>query len=218
MLRSDDERGSKVIESSLPFLTLENASRLLYFDRMLRSVSHIPGDVVECGVGWGRSLMSLTMLVRLEEKGRRIWGFDSFQGFPDPSLKDQTFRNVQKGEWKTDMLSVLKMLQSSGLDTEFLNSRLTLVEGFFQDSLERYTGDSIALLHIDVDLYQSYLDVLERLYSKVTAGGVVLFDEYANTLEYLKFPGAKKAIDEFFTGREKILRDAASGKYYALKT
>jgi O-methyltransferase len=184
---------------------------------MLRMLENVPGDVVECGVGWGRSLLPLAILVRLEEKGRKVWGFDSFEGFPDPSPEDASPRNVQKGEWKTDMLSVLKMLRSSGLDTEFINSRFTLIKGFFKESLESYRGDSVALLHIDVDLYQSYLDVLERLYPQVAPGGVIMFDEYANTMEYLKFPGAKKAIDEYFKGKEPILRDPISGKYYTIK-
>ncbi len=211
------ERGSQVTKATLPLLTLDIASRLLYFERMLRAVSDVEGDVVECGVGWGRSLLDLSILVRLEERGRQVWGFDSFEGFPEPSPEDRSSRNVQKGEWKTEIESVIEMMKSSGLDGEFVDYRITLVKGFFDRSLAKYTGERIALLHVDVDLYQSYRDVLTAMYPKVASGGVVLFDEYLNTMDTEKFPGAHAAITEFFGSREPILRDR-SGRYYVRKT
>ncbi len=43
-------------------------------------------------------------------------------------------------------------------------------------------------------------------------------EEYMNTMEHDKFPGAKKAIDEFFKGRaERIIRDPMTGEHYAIK-
>ena len=94
----------------------------------------------------------------------------------------------------------------------------TLVKGFFEESLLKYTGKQIALLHLDADLYESYKTSLELLYTKIPKGGVVAFDEYMGTFEHINFPGAKKAIDEFFGGRNyEIIRDQAFGKYYVIK-
>jgi O-methyltransferase len=211
------ERGSLVKESTLPLLTFPVASRLLYFDRCLRRVSGIDGDIVECGVGWGRSMLNWIMLASQEGKNRHIWGFDSCEGFPEPSPQDASPRNVKKGEWKTDLQSIMKMLYSSEVPADFIQSHLTFVKGFFNESLAKFTGDPIAILHVDVDLYQSYLDVLERLYPKVAVGGLILFDEYMGARELEKFPGAKKAIDAFFKGREPIQKDPISDKYYAIK-
>ena len=210
------ERGSQVTKATLPLLTLGIASRLLYFERALGRVRDVEGDVVECGVGWGRSLLEIALLVRIEDGGRRIWAFDSFEGFPEPAPEDKSSRNVQKGEWKTKIESVVEMLYASGLDSEFVDFRITLIKGFFNESLAKYTGERIALLHIDVDLYQSYRDVLGALYGKVAPGGVILFDEYLNTMEYELFPGAARAVSEFFEGKEPILRDV-SGRYYVRK-
>ena len=211
------QRGSQANESSLPPMTLNVAAHFLYFHGMMERIKTIDGDVVECGIGWGRSLALWAYLVRLEDKKRQLWGFDSFEGFPEPAAQDQSVRNTKKGEWKTSLESVMKMLNSSELDPLFVSYQITLVKGFFKDSLAKHTGKSIALLHVDADLYESYRDVLEQLYPKVAIGGAILFDEYMNTMEHEKFPGARKAIDEFFKGGTKIQRDALSGKYFVIK-
>ena len=49
-------------------------------------------------------------------------------------------------------------------------------------------------MHLDCDLYQSYLDVLNGLYKNVKQGGSIIFDEYYS----LKYPGARIAVNEFF--------------------
>lgn len=199
-------------------LTVVDVGRLLFFKRMLDSVSDVDGDVVECGVGWGRSLMYLALLCWEEQKGRHIWGFDSFEGFPEPTAEDSGPRHPQKGEYKADMKAVYALLEQSKFDAAYLRSKITLVKGFFAESLPKYAGPGIVLLHIDADLYQSYLDVLKLLYDKVRPGGVIAFDEYMDGRTNVDFPGAKAAIDEFFRDkRVEIRRDKRYGKYFAVK-
>jgi len=71
-------------------------------------------------------------------------------------------------------------------------------------------------LHIDVDLYQSYIDILENLYDLVSIGGVICFDEFLDQQE--KWPGAVRAIQEFFVGKgQEFTRDAFAKKYYIVK-
>ncbi|MCP4536819.1 MAG: hypothetical protein GY832_06705 [Chloroflexi bacterium] len=203
----------------IPQMCYPLMTRFLYFKRLFDLVEDIKGDVVECGVGQGHSLLQFAFLVKEEMKGRKLWGFDSFEGFPEPSKEDKSPRNPKKGEWgDTSVHGVLSLLGDAGLDSQFTLSQVTLVSGFFGDSLDKYRGSGIALLHIDVDLYQSYLTVLEQLYSKVVPGGIILFDEYLETLEQVCFPGAQKAIDEFFGEKTSLIhRDRISGKYYMIR-
>ena len=192
--------------------------QFLYFKRMFDRVSDIEGGIVECGVGHGQSLLLFSFLLKDSQRLRKLWGFDSFQGFPEPSKEDQSVRDPKKGEWgDTSIPAMHKLLRRSGLDSAFVRSQITLVQGFFEESLAKYR-QNIALLHIDVDLYDSYRTVLRELYPKVAIGGVILFDEYLGTFDHLHFPGAQKAIDEFF-GEEAtaIQRDERSGKYYLVK-
>lgn len=85
-------------------------------------------------------------------------------------------------------------MRAAGLDEEFLKTRLTLVKGWFSETLPCHPVDRIALLHIDADLYESYKEALQHLWPRVAVGGIVAFDEY----HLPEWPGAKKAVDEFF--------------------
>jgi len=187
----------------------------VYFARLYDSIRSIDGDIVECGVGRGHSLLSLVRLASREGRGRRIWGFDSFEGFPEPSVHDQSIRNPKKGNWNVSTPeSITKLLAKHQLDLD----KLTLVKGFFFESLKSYQGSSIALLHLDVDLYDSYKTCLEYFWPRITPGGVVLFDEYRGKGQFVKFPGAAKAIDEYFGEQNKFIRvDTSVERYYIYK-
>ena len=189
-------------------------AKFSYYRRIFDMIKDIDGDIVECGVAAGNSLLLFAFLAKEEMKGRKIWGFDSFEGFPAPSKQDNSMRNPQRGQYGDTSIQVVRqLLINSGLDKEFVTSQITLVKGFFN------TGDSIALLHLDVDLYDSYLTSLKELYPKVAIGGAVLFDEYLNGFEQLFWPGAQEAIDEYFKDEKSvILRDKIKGKYYLIKS
>lgn len=196
-------------------------SRLLrnhdYYSRRYVEISGIDGDIVECGVGVGHSILSLLHNAIIEGKDRRVWGLDSFEGFPEPTEEDKSRRNVKAGEWNNitpDLLRDILFRRCQLPDT----GQLRLVPGFFENTLPHPEIGKIALLHLDVDLYQSYKTCLEALYDKVSPGGVILFDEYKQGDVQEVFPGAAKAIDEFFADKpERPLFDEKAGKYYLVK-
>lgn len=61
--------------TTLPRLRYREVSRLVYPARMVDRIHHVEGDVVECGMGYGFSFVSLGLLVRAEMHGRKLWGF-----------------------------------------------------------------------------------------------------------------------------------------------
>lgn len=214
----DQDHGRTAQASSLPHLTYGEAARFHFFSRMIDRVKALDGDIVECGVGWGRSLIHLLALMQLEGKVRNLWAFDSFEGFPEPTSEDASFRNPRKGEWKSDIEKIEQMLMDAGFAKDFLRQRLVFVKGFFNETLPSYRGGPIVFLHADADLYASYKDILVNLYERVVPGGIIVVDEYLNTWEHAKFPGARKAIDEFFRDKEQIIRDEIYGKFYVIKS
>lgn len=166
-------------------------------------VRKIPGNIVECGVGKGRTLLYFTYLC----PDRNIHGFDSFEGFPEPTKEDASGRNPKKGEWSgVSESDILRIIKVAGV-----HKKVLLHRGFLSETVGTYSGEEIALLHIDVDLYGSYKDSF-KLVRFVVPGGIILFDEY----ETKAFPGATKAVDEFIreTGLE-LLQEA--GRYYVVK-
>jgi hypothetical protein len=186
-----------------------------YFSKTFELIDAVPGAVVECGVGKGRTFLYLSFLSEIEKKNRTVWGFDSFKGFPEPSAEDASVRAPKAGEWSGISPSdITAQLTRAGLSTGFVKNNVHLVPGFFPESFSQYTGEPIALLHVDVDLYTSYKEALAYFEPKVVSGGVVLFDEYDDP----RWPGAKKAIDEYFGSTVPLVHDEKSGKYYLRKS
>ena len=56
----------------------------------------------------------------------------------------------------------------------------------------------IALLHIDVDVYEPTKVILNSLFDKVIKNGLIVFDDYGTVA------GETKAIDEFFNDKDVI--------------
>ncbi|MEK7658893.1 MAG: TylF/MycF/NovP-related O-methyltransferase [Patescibacteria group bacterium] len=194
--------------------------RYFYMQRLFDRASGLKGDIVECGVGNMHTFNALATFLRDADLPKKLWGFDSFEGFPYPSLYDQSPRNAKKGELKyIEAEDVAKILVVLGFKNYWIDSHIKIIKGFFQDTLPSCGISEISFLHLDVDLYNSYKICLEQLFPKVVKGGVVLFDEYDNGNENYKFPGAKKAIDEYFRDTKyKLSRDKLTGKYFLIKS
>ena len=95
---------------------------------------------------------------------------------------------------------------------------MVVTPGFFSETLKDYKGEQVAILHLDVNFYDSYRVCLEEFYPRVANGGVVIFDEYGNSLDHQHFAGAKRAIDEYLSGTGEIVRrDKMYGKWYVVK-
>ncbi len=198
-----------------------------YFVRLYDRIRDLEGDVIECGLGEGKTFAMLAYLVGSEGRGRprTLWGFDSFEGLPEPTEWDASPRNPKKGEWTITEESIAAHLKSAGIDECFPDCVPRIVKGFLGTSLRRFDGGQVAFLHLDVDLYEGYRDGLELLYSRVVPGGVVAFDEYREFHPELpaygdqeKWPGCTKAVDDFFRGRpERIQFDPQVNKYFVVK-
>lgn len=71
------------------------------------------------------------------------------------------------------------------------------IQGYIPDSLQKFDGSPIAFLNLDLDLYQPTLDSLNYFFKYLLPGGVVLLDDYNGDSAEKKWPGVKKAVDEF---------------------
>lgn len=96
-----------------------------------------------------------------------------------------------------------------------------MVKGFIPDSLDSYDQGEIALLYIDLDIYEGYRDSLVYFWDIVRPGGIIAFDEYYKPLDTHKWPGAAKAINEFLDNkglRDSLQRDHLTGNAYIVKS
>lgn len=170
--------------------------------------ANIPGDVVECGV-WrgGSAAIAAESLREAGDLNRTIWLYDTFNWTWDEPL-DVDELQLPSGDVKLrDLLaSVTGSVQDEGSDQEsvlatvcgygYPSTLVRCVEGLVQDTIPDHSPDSIALLRLDTDLYDSTRHELEHLYPRLTLGGVLIIDDYG------KYSGATKAVDEYFANLE----------------
>ena len=57
-------------------------------------------------------------------------------------------------------------------------------------------SEKISILRLDTDFYESTKVELEVLFPKLISGGFLIIDDYGH------WKGARKAVDEFFNGKE----------------
>lgn len=194
----DHERSFEYENGYMLTAPIERFSKFVTHLDLYRMISGIAGEVVECGVFRGNSLFRFIKFRALLEnpQSRRIIGFDTFGAFPEerhPMEQEriELFMEQTSGGRSHSREAMLEHLQRTDLA-----QNVQLVEGDLNDTLPSYlTAHShlrIALLHVDVDLYQPTRLILETLYPHVVRGGVVILDDYGT------MPGASRAIEEFF--------------------
>ena len=196
-----------VIENFPLFLRRVNFARFVSHVLLFQKVIDIPGCIVECGVFKGQSLLTFSKMTDILCPGdtlKRVIGFDTFEGFPNLNERDgapNKGRGKVKGGWNaSDFYPTLSDAIDIAQQDSFIPRyrRVELVKGDVSRSipeyLEKNPGLRIALLHLDLDLYEPTLAALKHLYPLVVPGGLVLLDEYAMD----GFPGESSAFDEYF--------------------
>ena len=170
---------------------------------LYKKIVNLPGAVVECGLFKGNSFFRLAHFRDLLESrySRKIIGFDIFGAFPKTNFEEdkkylRNFANTA-GENSIDINEIEKIMKYKKLENyEF-------VKGDINKTIPEYCKNNehlkIALLHIDTDVYEPAVTILENMYDRVVRGGIIMFDDYGT------FPGETKAVDEFFLGKGLVV-------------
>lgn len=161
------------------------------------------GCYVECGVAAGAQIIAM----RYGAPNKLIHAFDSFEGIPQPSNKDDQMPGIKyfteeerlllpnPGEQElitTGMTSVSvddfkKHMIDSGAGLE----NLEIHKGWFEETMPVNNVGDIAILRLDGDLYNSTMVCLSFLFPKVVKGGCVIVDDW-------ELAGSKLACIEYF--------------------
>lgn len=201
---------------------LRQYKSLTYWNNLFNhlSINKVEGDIIECGVGNGQTLSYIlfNIIYHEEHLKKNYIGFDSFEGFPEPNIHDISSRNPKKGDWNhINEKYIFSNLSDLGFDNSNFK-KIKFIKGFYENSFKKEFRNinKISLLHIDCDLYSSTKISLETWFDKVEKNGLIVFDEYLNSIN--KFPGAIKAIDDFFgQDKNKIKMCPFTKQYYLIK-
>ncbi len=202
---ADLSRDSVETMASVRQFTMTSTERLNGLCEAVRYINEtgIEGDIVECGVWRGGSMMAIAeMLKRSGDTSRNLHLFDTFEGMSEPTEADvsvdgATAVDQLANEDKNDGKSVwcvasLEDVQSHMTQTGYPNERVHYHVGKVEETIPEAAPSKIALLRLDTDWYESTAHEMEHLFSRLSDGGVLIVDDYGH------WQGARRAVDEYF--------------------
>lgn len=165
------------------------------------------GDFVECGVFKGDMAWVVANTIGFEHIPR-YWLYDSFEGFsgeyssPADYPRNPGFLDFANQHYRKHGIY------------EYVAERfapypnIRVIKGFLPDMLDRECPERIGFLHIDLNSPKAEVAVLERLFDRVTPGGVIVFDDYGWKL----FERQKSAEDAFMRERGYEILELPTGQ------
>lgn len=153
---------------------------------MLGHALNVPGAVMEAGVFQGGTARLLRERIG-SLPDRHLYLFDSFEGMKQV---DADRDRHSKGDFSDTGVDQVRQVVG---DESFIH----YCKGWVPDSFIGLEDLRFCFVHIDLDLYQGVLDTLKFVYPRLSHGGVIVFDDYG----FASCPGARKAVDEFFSDK-----------------
>lgn len=179
-----------------------HVTRFIALYELFKLCLPVKGSVIDCGVFRGFSLMTWAHLSAVLEPAnltRRVYGFDSFAGFPsvcDADRPDTT--GVQPGHLASPSLEELRDIIEVYDADRFLGHlpKVRLVPGDVIETIPAFVSNNphlvVSLLFLDLDLFEPTRVALRHLRPRMPKGAVLAFDDLDNPI----WPGETTAALE----------------------
>lgn len=197
---SDADR--EIVSRVSPYTMTSLARRASLLGAVDHVVKHrLPGDIVECGVWRGGSMMLVALaLMARGDTSRHLYLFDTFEGMSEPTEEDRALSGESAQEQLDRTSRDHALWAVAGLDdvqanlwcTGYPRDKIHFVKGKVEDTIPGTIPERIALLRLDTDWYESTKHELDHLYPRLSQHGVLLIDDYGH------WQGARQAVDEYF--------------------
>lgn len=179
---------------------VDRINKIVAHYELYKKINKLDGDILEFGVFKGTSLIQWASFREIlgRSHDQKIIGFDTFGKFPETNYeKDKDLRKKFVNE------AGLNSKSKASLEKIFNYKEIKnfdLIEGDILKTLPKFIKENnnlrVALLHIDVDIYEPTKVILDELYDKVVEGGIIILDDYK------VFPGETKAVDDFLNNKD----------------
>lgn len=192
------------LDAFTKFVSRRTLAKFLVRYEIFKQIIGVNGSIIECGVMNGAGVFTYAHLSSMFEPvnhTRKVIGFDTFEGFPSVHEKDTATGISSHLESGGLAGSSLEELQRA---VELFDSNRTLahipkvelVKGDITktapDYLQKNPHLVVALLYLDLDLYEPTKAALKTFLPRMPKGAIVVFDE----LNTHTFPGETLAVDE----------------------
>lgn len=182
------------------YIRRQNMTRLLALYELFKLAMPVKGSIVECGVHQGFGLMSwanFSAVVEPANLTRRIYGFDTFEGFPPPSPEDVgRVGTPETGQLTADAFEELSTLIDAYDANRYLGHlpKVELVKGDATETIPTFIQEHphlvVSLLFLDFDLYEPTKAALDAFLPRMPKGAILAFDELDNP----RWPGETVAL------------------------
>ena len=149
------------------------------------------GDILEVGSWRGGTSLMIAASASENMPEARVFICDTFEGIVLAGAQDNFHKDGDFGG------STSKEIVEDLLKSQNLNN-FTVLKGIFPfETGNQVDSNSIAFVHVDVDVYQGHMEIFKWLEGKLVNGAIIIFDDYGSpTCE-----GATKAVNEYFSNR-----------------
>lgn len=183
--------------------TLVDRTRCYSLYTLLPQIGSVPGALLEVGTWRGGT----AGLIASRVPDRTLYVADTFTGV------------VRASAWE-HYVDGAHSDTSAELVHDFLAKTLSLtnfqiLSGIFPDATSEVLGDAaLAFVHIDVDVYESAREVFDFAWERLSANGIVVFDDYGFRTACA---GITKLVDEMRGDDDKLVLDNLNGQAYVIK-
>jgi O-methyltransferase len=201
---SDFEDIHKQIYKKVKNNTMTSPERIYSLIEAVKYIERndIPGDIIECGVWKGGSMMAVAeTLMRLNSANRSLYLYDTYEGMSEPTEYDKTWYGESASALLTSesdkeknlvwAYSALEVVQRGMASTGYPSDKIQYVKGKVEETIPTTIPQTIAILRLDTDWYESTYHELIHLFPLLNKGGVLILDDYGH------WQGARKAVDEY---------------------
>jgi hypothetical protein len=200
------------LENFPKYVRRQHLKRFLIMYELFKLVMPVKGSVIDCGVFKGFSLMAwakISTILEPENLTRRIYGFDTFEGFPSVSDKDINPLTVhEKGHLDAGSYEELQLIINEYDQDRFLGhiGKIQLVKGDVLQTVPQFIAENphlvVSLLFIDLDLFEPTKVAIENFLPRMPKGAIIAFDDLDNPM----WPGETLALLETVGIRNLYLR------------
>ena len=151
------------------------------------------GELVELGVYKGET----ARLIHHYCPERVLNLFDTFTGFDQRDICKENDQ-IKSSESVKQFKDTTEQLVLDFISPQ--NNNVKIFKGYFPKSInQNFKPKSLAFVHIDPDLYEPTKEGLALFYPLLSKGGIMLIHDYN------AWPGARKAVDEFFLDKNEYV-------------
>lgn len=138
-------------------------------------VTSVEGDIIEIGVWRGGTGAIMASKLNRLDSSRKIYLADTFEGVVKATKKDSQYTG---GEHSDTSSEIVENLLANTLNLK----NFKILKGVFPDeTASMIQNPNFALVHVDVDVYQSSKEIVEWVWPHLSVGGIIVFDDYGWT-------------------------------------